>query len=60
MAMTRRTMLRDRGMMARSPALAAPAPGPNLPKAVAPFARLLYVRNRRNVQTYADFPQSTC
>ena len=30
MAMTLLTMLLDRGMMANSPALAAPAPGPNL------------------------------
>ncbi len=30
MAMTRRTMLLERGMMAKRPALAAPAPGPNL------------------------------
>ena len=31
-AITRRTIDFDRGMMANSPALAAPAPGPNLEK----------------------------
>lgn len=30
MAITRRTIILERGMMARRPALAAPAPGPNL------------------------------
>ena len=39
-AITRRTIDFDRGMMANSPALAAPAPGPNLEK-VEDFFRIL-------------------
>ena len=50
MAMTRRTMFLERGMMAKRPALAAPAPGPNLKYRVKnQFRKLKLSFTRQNI-----------